>query len=171
MSVLTTAAIVGLVAASAATSVASAKIQSNAASAAAGTQSASADKALAVQQGVYNDQKAAQAPYQAIGTQALGRLQNYQPSTAQFNPSNYAGGAPRQTPTAPQQPQAPQMTGGQQQALGGQQAPQQPQQQAPSGGNDPIVKLQAPDGSVRQFPQSQAQGVIQRSNGQLKVVS
>ena len=122
----TTTAIGIAAAASAGAGIASAKIGSNAAQNAAATQSASADKALGLQQQVYGDQKAAQAPYQQLGQQALGRLSAFQPSTAQFNPQNYQGGAPVASP----QPQMGTL------ASMGQQAPPQQMGQSPPTGAD-----------------------------------
>lgn len=159
-----TAIAIAATAASAAGSIAAAKIGSNAAHDAAATQSASADKAITVQQQVYQDQQKAQAPYQQLGQQALGRLSTMGPSQAQFSPSNYRQGAPIQQ-------QQPQQMGtlasmGQMQPMGQGMAAGQA-----TGGD--MVNVQAPDGSVKPFPRMQAQQIIQAAGAkgqQLRIV-
>lgn len=155
MSVATSTAIgIGL-AASAGTSLASAKIQSNAAKNAAKTQQSATNQALAVQQ-------QANQPYMDLGKQAASRLASGaamgQPYTQQFGGP---GGSNGYQPFERGRPQQPLMG-----TLGGLGQPQGPpmgigapqgQQGPPQGG---MVRLQAPDGSVSMVPDAMAQQFI-----------
>lgn len=170
MCVGTTTAIAIGAGAAAAGSITAAKIGSNAASNAAATQSASADKAMGVQNQVYQDQKVAQAPYQQLGQQALGRLSGMAPSTASFNPQNYAQGAPKpqmgSMASMGQQAPPPSMPQQQIQPMGQPAAAAAPglmnaATQAMQGATGPMVSLRGPDGSVKQFPAGQADQIIQ----------
>lgn len=143
MSVATSTAIGLGLAASAGTSLAAAKIQSNSAKNAAKTQQSATDKALGVQQ-------QANQPYMDLGKQAAARLASGQamgqPYTQQFGGP---GGSTGYQPFAQGRPmQAP---GGTLGGLGQPQGAQGPP--APTGG---MVRLQAPDGSVSTVPEAMA---------------
>lgn len=147
MSALSTAAILGIAAATGGAQIASAAIQHHATGEALDAQTAAAARAQAVNSQVYQDQKTAAQPYQQIGNAALGRLGSMPQNAGVFDPSKSSVPPPQM----PQQSALGMMSG-----LGGGQA-------APGmADNEPTVKLQAPDGSVRAFPKSQAQAFIQR---------
>jgi hypothetical protein len=164
MSVATSTAIgIGL-AASAGASLASAKIQSNAAKNAAKTQQQGTDRALAVQQ-------QANQPYMDLGKQAAARLASGQamgqPYRQQFGgPGGSNGfqafdqGRPMQGPPGTLaglgQPPGPQGPPPQMGPPQGQPGPQMAMQ----GGGGGMVRLQAPDGSVSMVPEAMAQQFI-----------
>ncbi len=172
MSALSTAAILGLTAATAGTQIAGAALQNRAAGKAVDAQTEASNKALALQQQMYQQQQQSTQPYQQLGQTALGRLGAMPQNTAQFNPSNYSQGAPIQQPG--QSPFG--MSGGQpptMQPMGGQfpsgslSGAQPPTGQSFGGGmNEPMVKIQAPDGMVREFPQSQARDILMKQDSQ-----
>jgi hypothetical protein len=158
MSALTTAAIIGLTAATAGAGVAEAAIKSKQTGKAVDAQTDAANKALAVQQQVYGNQQQAAAPYQQAGQQTLGRLGQMAAQPAQsFNPSNYSQGVPK--PNLPQMPsqQMPSMG-----TLG--QPPGAPQPGMPTpGGQGDTVTIQTPDGRVLQgFPRARVPEAMQR---------
>lgn len=177
-----TAATIGIITAgvSAGTSIAGAKMASNASKNAAKTQSSAADKALAAQQQGYAQQRSDFSPYQQAGAAAVGRLGQ----TA----GTYTGGPP--------QPQGPQMGGQLGQMPQNWHPPQSPplgppqqgqpqpgmgpgpqghnvgvnlgQQgavpQAPGGGPMPgsLVRVQAPSGEVAMLPREAADRAVQK---------
>jgi hypothetical protein len=165
MSVATSTAIaIGMGAASAASSVAAAKIQSNAAKKAQAAQQTATDQALKVQQDT-------SAPYRQLGQQGINQLQALgapQPYTQQFRAP---GGGPQSNGYQafnPGQQTGPPPT------LGGIGQMGQPGGQPPQGGPPPpqgmggqappqMVTLQAPDGSTRQFPAMDAQRVMMQA--------
>lgn len=166
-----------LMAGSAGAGLASAKVQSNAAKKAQQAQQQGTDKALAVQQ-------QANQPYMDLGRQATARLSqmaaNQQPYTQVFGSGAGAQGQPGQPTQGPRAmggnqfqmpPQMPRQGPPQGMGLGqlgqagmGQPPPMRPPQgqQGPGMGGGGMVKLQAPDGSVRDVPMDQAQQFIQR---------
>lgn len=117
---------------------------SDAAKKAAAQQVEQANRGLATNQQVYNDQRALMNPYVQGGQDAYARLFSQQFGTP-YQP-------PAQAPTAPQIPQGP-PAGARpnpfQQAMGGQ----------PAGG---MVTIQAPTGETRQVPREQAQMFVSR---------
>lgn len=129
-------------AATAGAQVVGAKLASNAAQNAARTQSQAADRALAYQQQLQQQQRQDFTPYQQAGASAmgqLGRLANAPQPV--FNASAPMG----------------------QLGLPPQQAPQPPQNFQQAGQNNQgMVKVQAPDGEIRQYPASAAQMLIAR---------
>jgi hypothetical protein len=157
MSALTTAAIIGLTAASAGAGVAEAAIKGHQTGKAVDAQTNAANKALAVQQQVYGNQQQAAAPYQQAGQQTLGHLgQMAAQPAAQFNPSNYSQGVPK--------PNLPQMPSQQMPSLGalGQPPGQSMPGMAPGGQGD-TVTIQTQDGRVLQgFPRAKVQEAMQR---------
>jgi hypothetical protein len=158
MSALTTAAIIGLTAASAGAGVAEAAIKGHQTGKAVDAQTEAANKALAVQQQVYGNQQQAAAPYQQAGQMTLGRLGQMAAQPAnQFSPANYQQGVPK--PNLPQMPsqQMPSMG-----ALG--QPPGQPMPGMPTpGGQGDTVTIQTPDGRTLQgFPRARVQEAMQR---------
>jgi hypothetical protein len=136
---------------SAAANLIGAKKSADAAKDAAKLQTAAVDKAQAFNQQAYNDQKAALQPYVEFGTNSLAGLQrqygNGQPLINRFAPTGMTntGQASYALPNA-LAPTASGMT----LAAMQQQAQQQPSPAAPMGGGS--VKLQAPDGEVRDVP-------------------
>lgn len=138
-----TAIAIGVGAAGAASSIASAKIQSNAAKNAAKTQTDAATQARNVQQQQYQQARQDFNPYQQAGIGSLGRL-------------NASAGAPRQAfnPGAPS---------------GGFQMPQNPGSAPPGGATpgpampqQPPVMMQGPDGSRRPVPANLVQQFEER---------
>lgn len=168
MSVATSTAIaIGMGAAAAGSSVAAAKIQSNAAKNAAKSQQAGTDKALQVQQET-------SAPYRQLGQMGVDRLTALgapQPYTQQFRPG---GGQPQGNGF-----QAFQPSGGPQGApptLGSIGMPQPPQGTPPGQQGGGMVRLQAPDGSIspRPFSMEEAQAVMAQARAkghELRVVN
>lgn len=132
------------------TSIASAKIQSNAAKNAAKTQTEAANKSLAFQQQQFANQQAAFQPYQQAGARANAQLSNL---------------ASRPTPQF--------VPGGQQQAFGAPQGqlgmpqgmPPQPVSRPMGGAMPPpqgrMVMVQAPTGETQQMPEAEAQRAVQ----------
>jgi hypothetical protein len=177
---ITAAVVIGGI--SAASSIAAAKIQSNAAGNAAKTQAAAGQQALNAQQQGYQQQRQDFAPYQAAGASAMGRLNakagtyagvpqrpqmpigGYVPPTAQQpppqgQPMGQLGQAPSMPPQGP--PQAPggaQVMG----AAGMAMAPQagQPAPQGAPGGQ--TVKVQAPTGEIAMLSPAMAQQAVSR---------
>jgi len=151
MSALTTAAILGLTAASAGASVASSAIQAHQAGKAVDAQTAASEKALQAQQEQFRVQQQAAAPYQQAGQMTLGRLgQMAAQPAAQFNPNNYRGGAPLPSQQMPQQSALPQG-----QPLAG-------LNPAPNAQGD-TVTIQTPDGRTLQgFPRARLTEALQR---------
>jgi hypothetical protein len=158
MSALTTAAIIGLAAASAGSAVASSAIQSHQTGKAVDAQTDAANKALALQQGQYQQARTDAAPYQALGQSTLGRLgQMAAQPQAQFNPSNYSGGVPTGGQPMPSQ-QMPR-----QQALGAPPAQAMPGMPPAGAGQNDTVTIQTPDGrTVAGFPRAKVQEAMQR---------
>jgi hypothetical protein len=183
MSVATSTALIIAGGVSAATSLASAKMQSNAAHNAARQQQQATNQALAVQQRVNQ-------PYMDVGSAAAQRLgqmgANFQPYTQQFGgPGGSNGFQPFQGPpqgpppgmppgAGPQGPPPgslagmgrPPMGPGPQGAAMAGQGPQMAQGGAPAmaqgGAQGMMVKLQGPDGSVRDVPAAIAAQLIAR---------
>lgn len=117
---------------SGATSLIGAKVASNAAKNAAKTQTASADKAIALQNQLYQDQQQRMSPFVNAGGQALGQLGQMSSQRApMFDPSQRGGGFTLQMS----------------QPMGG--------QGMLGKVGMPTVKMRAPDGSVRDVPQDQ----------------
>lgn len=161
--------------ASAATSIAGAKMASNASKNAANTQSTAADRALAAQQAGYQQQRQDFAPYQQAGTGAVGRLNNLA--------GQYTGGMPNQPPpNAPlpaspppglgqlgmpgpgMRPQANIVWSGRQQPpqMGGPgMPPPGAMSQGPQGGGS-AVRVQAPTGEIAMLTPQQAQMAVQK---------
>lgn len=145
-------------AATGAAALGSAKIQSNAASKAQQAQQTATDKAMAVQQ-------QASAPYRALGQTGIDRLNALgapQPYTQQFRAP---GGGPQSNGYQPFQPQGGSLGGfaanpnGMSTQPGGRSG-------APLQGGPPMVTLQAPDGSTRQFPAQDADRIVQQARAQ-----
>jgi hypothetical protein len=182
MSALTTAAIIGL-AVGAGSQVASSAIQAHQTGKAVDAQTEAANKALALQQQQYQQARTDAAPYQALGQSTLGRLgQMAAQPQAQFNPSNYFGGAPTSTYQqseqarmgTPSQSSMPSLgmggASGALQGLGGMAAPGQMQsgpmpgqQQIAAGAQGDTVTIQTPDGRTLQgFPRAKVSEAMQR---------
>ena len=147
-------ALIGGAIASGVSSLVGAKVASNAAKSAAKTQSQATDRALAVNQQVYNQQRQDQNPYMQVGQQGLTNLSqivgNQQP--------RFGGGL---NPSQPQMqpPMNLGTTGRPPMPQGGPQIPQG----APMGGggqSGPMVTVQAPTGETRQVPQALAQQMV-----------
>jgi hypothetical protein len=158
MSALTTAAIIGL-AVGAGSQVASSAIQAHQTGKAVDAQTEAANKALALQQQQYQQARTDAAPYQQLGQSTLGRLgQMAAQPQAQFNPSNYSGGAPVSgTPAMPSQ-QLPR-----QQALGAPPAQPMPGMPPAGAGQGDTVTIQTPDGRTLQgFPRAKVSEAMQR---------
>lgn len=156
MSVATgTAIAIGVGAAGAASSLASAKIAANASKSAAKTQAAAGQQALNAQQQGYQQQRQDFSPYLQAGTTALGRLGQ----TA----GTYTGGMPQPQGPPPQMPQRPQQAMG---SLGSLGAPQGPPPGAPppqmGGAQGGLVRVQAPTGEVAMLPMAVAQQAVQK---------
>lgn len=172
-------AIIGAVGAG--TSLISAKMQSNAATKAAGIQAASQDKAQQFNQQAYNDQRAALQPYVQGGQDAFSRLMTQHYGTGGLSPGMSGTAMMPGSYMAPQQPYRPQpqgppppgvnpTSGGLSTVPMGQHAPTGPPMQGASGppqgaGQNPMgqampgqmVRLQAPDGSIEAVPADQVQ--------------
>jgi len=161
-------------------SITAAKMQSNAAHDAAATQSASANKALTVQQQQYQQGRQDFSPYQQAGASAVGTLQNRaQQPIPQFNPGGpqpqFNLGSPQGPSPLPQRgpmggspmsqagpldvqqsltpiPNAQAGPMPQQSTLPQQGPPQQPQ----------MVMMQAPDGSKQPVPADKVPMAIQK---------
>ena len=171
MSVLSTAAIIGLTAAAGA-SAAGAAIQAHQTGKAVDAQTDAGNKALALQQQQYQQARTDAAPYQQVGQSTLGRLgQMAAQPQAQFNPANYSHGVPV----------APQASAGQQGPSGwpggvgaisgviggttaaGQAGPMPGPQQIAAGQQGDTVTIQTPDGRTLQgFPRAKVQEAMQR---------
>lgn len=143
-----------------ASSLASAKMQSNAAKNAAKTQAAAGDKALAAQQSGYQQQRQDFQPYQQAGNAALARLGQ----TA----GTYTGGSTAAPFPMPQQPpqgglgSLGQPPPGALPPLGGSPAPGpgMPPQMPSGGAQGGLVRVQAPTGEMAMLPPQQAQAAV-----------
>lgn len=138
-----------------ATSLASGLIGAHGAKSAAKTQSQAADRALAANQQVYNDQRQLMQPYVQGGQSAFQQLlsgwQHKQP-----------GGMPSGAP-APSQGGGSPMSGGLAAAMPMQGQPQGPPPGMPQGGQTGgMVMMEGPDGSRRAIPQASVQMAMQR---------
>lgn len=113
----------------------------HAANSAAKTQAASADKALALNTRIYDEQKAQMQPFVTGGQQAFQTLLNGWQNRQGMSP----GVAMAQTPLRPAEPREPGMQGAFGQAMGG---PNSGSQGLSSG----MVQMRAPDGTIRPVP-------------------
>lgn len=165
---------------SALTQVGAAKIGSNASKKAADTQTAAGNKALALNEQIYNQQRQDQNPYMQAGQQGLSNLQqlvgNQQPRFGGGMTPGQGGPAPLNLGNAFGGPQAPpqgampaqggqpmgQPAGAPQQAPMGSQGQPPMMAQAPQSPQGAMVKLRAPDGSVEDVPAQLADQFIQR---------
>lgn len=128
-----------------------AAISSSASKSAAETQAQSGANALNVQKQMYDQTRSDLQPWVTQGSQAVGTLGALMGMGGTVNGQPVGGQTPSGGTTTLGQFSAPNQT------------PQQmglvnPAQQ--NGGEDRMVTLQAPDGSTRQFPMSQAQRFI-----------
>lgn len=170
-------------AAGTATSLAGAKMASNASKKAADQQIASTDKAQAINERIYNDQSKLMQPYIQGGQDSFARLMANHwgtPLPPGMSPSGgtsaMLGNAARMNipgamqPPSPQGPppwqQGPPPQGGQSlaQAQQGQQQMQAPPMQPQGGGGAPggMVRLKAPNGQITMVPEAMAQEFIQK---------
>ena len=122
--------------------VAQAAIGAHSAGKAADTQSAAADKALALEKSIYDTTQGQISPYQQLGTSSLANLAGYANGGGPQMNANGVGYHPGFTPQpmtlSGMQPTAP---------------------QAPTG---PLVTVQAPTGETRQMTRAQAEPFLAR---------
>lgn len=188
MSVATSTAIaIGVGAAGAAGSLGAAKMQSNAAKNAAKLQITSQEKAQGVNQQVYNDQRQALNPYVQAGNDSLSRLMAQHWGSGGLSPGMSGTTMQPGQRVTPGSSYAPPPPGSMAPGMGsnippniaaprfGAQMAQGPPQGSPQGGPNPLaaamggapqggpmVKLQGPDGSMRDVPAQLADQFIAR---------
>lgn len=169
MSVATSTAIaIGVSAAGAASSIASAKMQSGAAKKAATIQGASQDKAQAFNQQAFQQQQQALNPYIQGGQDAFTRLMSQHYGTGGLSPGMQGTAVQPGQRFMPPAPQGPPPQGSPfAQAMGGApMGPQGPQALAAPPGGQPggqMVNLAGPDGSVKAFPASEVPRIMQQA--------
>ena len=133
---------------SAAGTVAAAKIQSNAAKGAAETQTTASNKALDIQNRIYQEQTARQQPYVDAGTQALNALRGRSGAqVATFSPGGQQGGWRPQAPPSMWAQPGNQPGNNPFAAIAG----------AGSGSPSPMVTVTGPDGTTAQMSADKAQ--------------
>ncbi len=159
MSLFTGAAALGAALAAGGAGVAAAKINSGTAQNSANIQSAAAQEALDFAKAQKAKQEAAWAPYAALSANAASQLPAY--SRGQSGPPPPTMGQPYQPPQGSTMMNMGTMQPPMPMAGGGQGMPPQ----TPQGGQ--MVTLQAPDGTQKAVPASQAQFYIQRGAKQV----